>query len=73
MNKGIIKLNNLRQRNDDARYMDWYSCLVDVFYINSGKMDKYDAEIIRDYYAVGLSPEQTYKELLSELTIEEEE
>jgi len=83
MAKGIVKLppkadqpmaeNNIRQRNDDYWYLGWYSDLVEIFFTNAGKMDKYNPETIRDFYAAGLTPEETYKELLSELTIEDDD
>ena len=36
-------------------------------------INRYDEEIIRNYFADGLTPKQTAIELLSELTIEEDD
>jgi hypothetical protein len=36
-------------------------------------LKKYNKEIIADYFAEGLTPEETYKQLLSELELPDEE
>ena len=72
MKTGWRKLQRIRESIDLDRYSEWHGELINIFERETGNFEnikQYDEEIVRDYYANGYTAESTYKELLSELTI----
>ena len=55
------------------RYCNWIYDLTKICFNKGMDLKKYNKEIIADYFAEGLTPEETYKQLLSELELPDEE
>lgn len=58
-------LNELVNKKYDA----WFNELISIMINYNLDLEKYDQEIIRNYFADGLTPEETLKELLSEVEL----
>ena len=67
------KINGKRNiRRDSDKYLDWYMEVLkyceDVQCVDGAQyLEQFDDEQLRNYYADGLSSEQTYRQLLSDL------
>lgn len=64
------RYKNKADINIERKYNYWRGM---VKHLLDDDIDKYDEEIIRDYFANGLTPKQTAKELLSELPVDEDD
>ena len=53
----------------NKKYESWFYELISVMIHNNLDPERYDQELIRNYFADGLTPEETLKELLSEVEL----
>ena len=71
-----VKILKGKELSDERRFLTWREKFIEYVIEKDGwenELDRYNPVFIREYYARGLTAEQTYKECKSDLLLPEDD